>query len=147
MTPPLHDLIPVLQVAIGPVILISGVGLLLLTMTNRFGRTIDRSRILADKIRNGSDAERARFGAQLAILNRRAVLIRRAIILAAVSVLCAAILIILLFVMVLLRLEFGLLVIITFSFCLISLIGSMISFIQDIDQSLAALRLELSDLA
>ena len=38
---PLHELIPVLQVAIGPVILISGVGLLLLTLTNRFGRIID----------------------------------------------------------------------------------------------------------
>ena len=141
-----HDLIPVLQVAIGPVILISGVGLLLLTMTNRFGRTIDRSRVLADKLRNGAAVDRPRVGAQLAILNRRAVLIRRAIILAAVSVLCAAILIILLFVMVLLRLEFGLLVIVTFSFCLLSLTGSMVSFIQDIDQSLGALRLELSDL-
>jgi len=39
MTPPtLTQLIPVLQVAIGPVILISGVGLLLLSMTNRYGR-------------------------------------------------------------------------------------------------------------
>jgi hypothetical protein len=41
------QLIPVLQTAIGPVILISGVGLLLLTMTNRLGRVIDRSRILS----------------------------------------------------------------------------------------------------
>jgi hypothetical protein len=142
----LHDLIPVLQVAIGPVILISGVGLLLLTMTNRFGRTIDRSRVLADKLRNGASDDRPRIGAQVAILNRRVVLIRRAIILASVSVLCAAILIILLFVMVLMQLEFGLLVIVTFTFCLLSLIGSMIAFIQDIDQSLGALRLELSDL-
>ena len=38
------ELIPVLQTAIGPVILISGVGLLLLTMTNRLGRVIDRAR-------------------------------------------------------------------------------------------------------
>ncbi|MFN9975717.1 MAG: DUF2721 domain-containing protein, partial [Phycisphaerae bacterium] len=35
--PTVPDLIPVLQVAIGPVILISGVGLLLLSMTNRLG--------------------------------------------------------------------------------------------------------------
>jgi hypothetical protein len=40
----LQQLIPTLQVAIGPVILISGVGLLILSMTNRLGRTIDRSR-------------------------------------------------------------------------------------------------------
>ena len=38
--PPLSltAIIPVLQVAVGPVILISGVGLLLLTMTNRYSR-------------------------------------------------------------------------------------------------------------
>jgi len=36
------ELIPVLQVAIGPVVLISGIGLLILSMTNRFGRVIDR---------------------------------------------------------------------------------------------------------
>ena len=42
LTTSLHELIPVLQVAIGPVILISGVGLLLLTLTNRFRRAIDR---------------------------------------------------------------------------------------------------------
>jgi hypothetical protein len=38
-TTPLNEIVPVLQVAIGPVILISGVGLLLLTMTNRLSRT------------------------------------------------------------------------------------------------------------
>jgi hypothetical protein len=40
----LEQIIPELQDAIGPVILISGVGLLLLTMTNRLGRAIDRAR-------------------------------------------------------------------------------------------------------
>src|SRR4051812_29821403 len=44
----LHDLVPTIQVAIGPVILISGVGLLLLSMTNRLGRVIDRARQLCD---------------------------------------------------------------------------------------------------
>ena len=42
----LTELIPILQIAVGPVILISGVGLLLLSMTNRLGRAIDRARIL-----------------------------------------------------------------------------------------------------
>ena len=40
----LEQIIPELRDAIGPVILISGVGLLLLTMTNRLGRAIDRAR-------------------------------------------------------------------------------------------------------
>jgi hypothetical protein len=54
MTLSLHHLIPSLQVAIGPVILVSGVGLLLLSMTNRFGRVIDRSRELATELRAGT---------------------------------------------------------------------------------------------
>ena len=44
--PLVAQMIPVLQTAIGPMILISGLGLILLTMTNRLGRTIDRVRIL-----------------------------------------------------------------------------------------------------
>ena len=54
------ELVPVLQVAVGPVILISGVGLLLLTMTNRFGRIIDRSRILAAQLHHGAPDEKRR---------------------------------------------------------------------------------------
>jgi hypothetical protein len=41
----LNDLMTTLQLSIGPVILISGVGLILLSMSNRFARVIDRSRL------------------------------------------------------------------------------------------------------
>ena len=71
----LNDLVPTIQVAIGPVILISGVVLLLLSMTNRLGRVIDRSRQLCETVRRSSDEEKARIGAQLRILSRRARLI------------------------------------------------------------------------
>jgi hypothetical protein len=54
----LQQLIPVIQMAVGPVILISGVGLLLLSMTNRFGRIVDRSRILARELPQAGAPER-----------------------------------------------------------------------------------------
>ena len=76
------QLVPVLQTAIGPTILISGVGLLLLTMTNRLGRAIDRARILAGEIPTPTEAENAIVTAQLQILRRRARIIRLAIALA-----------------------------------------------------------------
>ena len=70
----LRELIPVLQVAIGPVILISGVGLLLLTLTNRFGRAVDRSRHRAKELREGGVVEsKGRISEQINILYRRAV--------------------------------------------------------------------------
>ena len=46
----LTQLVPIMQLAVGPVILISGVGLLMLTLTNRFGRMIDRTRSIIHEI-------------------------------------------------------------------------------------------------
>ena len=137
-----QDLIPVLQVAVGPVILISGVGLLLLSMTNRFGRVIDRSRQLCESLRISPERHSARM-LQLEILSRRARLIRAAIALAGASVLLAALLIITLFMAALLRLESAIVPVVLFITCLASLIGSLGFFIWDINVSLAALELEI----
>jgi len=142
---PVRELIPVLQVAIGPVILISGVGLLLLTLTNRFGRAVDRSRLLIKEMRGLADADRQRLSGQVQILYRRARLIRLAIITAAGSVLLASVLIIGLFLTALMKIEFGLLLILIFIGCMTSLIVSLCAFIKDIQLSLVALKLELGE--
>lgn len=140
-----NELIPILQVAIGPVILVSGIGLLLLTMTNRLARVIDRSRILSQEQRKAPPAALLKIEGQLTILTRRASLIQRAIILAALSVLCAALLVIVLFFTALLRLEAAWLISALFILCMLSLIGSLVDFIRDINQSLVALQLELGE--
>ena len=140
---PLQELIPVLQVAIGPVILISGVGLLLLTLTNRYGRAIDRSRQLIRELRESKGAARERLEGQIAILYRRARLMRLSITLAGVSVLLASLLIIVLFLTVWWRLEVGLLISLLFIACMATLSGSLATFIRDLYLSLGALKLEL----
>ena len=140
---PLRELIPVLQMAIGPVILISGVGLLLLTLTNRYGRTIDRSRQLVRELRELGDADRKRLEGQIEILYRRARLIRLSILLAGVSVLLASVLIIVLFLTALWKLEVGVLISVLFIACMVALSGSLVAFIRDINLSLGALKLEL----
>jgi hypothetical protein len=139
------ELIPVLQTAIGPVILISGVGLLLLTMTNRLGQVIDRARILDAQFNEVPIQEREPKAAQLSLLWGRARLIRLAIILASTSALCAALLIVILFLTALFMLEDAWLISIMFVGCLGSLIVSLLIFIHDVNQSLAALKLELED--
>ena len=140
---PIRELIPVLQVAIGPVILISGIGLLLLTLSNRFGRAVDRSRHLAREMREVNEQERAGLAGQVEILYRRARLIRLSIIMAAVSVLMASVLIVVLFLTALLKLEVGLGIAFLFVLCLAALIVSLGAFIRDIQLSLKALKLEL----
>ena len=61
----ISQLIPTLQVAIGPVVLISGIGLLILSMTNRFGRVIDRGRILARELAGVPEQDQVHIEAQL----------------------------------------------------------------------------------
>lgn len=139
----LHDLVPVLQMATGPVILISGVGLLLLTLANRFGRAADRSRQLARELPGLAGGERERLARQVVILYRRAKLIRLAIIMAAVCVLLVAILISVLFLAALLKLEAGLFISVLFIGCMASLIVALIAFIMEIQLSLHALKMEL----
>ena len=94
----LEQILPELHDAVGPVILISGVGLLLLTMTNRLGRAIDRARILKRELAAPGESERSHIRAQIEILYRRAKIIRTAILFSVMSALLAAVLVVLTFV-------------------------------------------------
>lgn len=139
----LQDFIPTLQVAIGPVILISGVGLLLLSMTNRLGRAIDRARQLKEVERTGTEAAGARVKGQLEIIWRRANLIQASIVWASTAVLLAGLLIIFLFIGKLMHWQITVVLVILFCGCLAAVIVAMIYFIRDINLSLRALRLDL----
>src|SRR5215831_1696970 len=136
----LNELVPILQQAVAPVILISGVGLLLLSLTNRFGRAVDRSRQLIRERRELGEADRRQLDDQVNVLYRRARLIQQAIILGASSVLFAAVLIITLFCIVWLKLELAWLIEVLFGACLLSLIVSLVLFIFEIHLSLKALK-------
>ena len=133
----------ILQLSITPVALISGVGLLLLSMTNRLGRAIDRARQLAAELRQPSPRDRNEILAQVNIIYRRARLLRLTIALAALSVLLAGVLIISLFLTALMHWENGVEVSLVFIACLAALIASLVTFIYDIHLSLVALKLEL----
>lgn len=139
------DLIPVLQVSIAPVILISGVGLLLLSLANRFGRAVDRSRQLFREMGEAGEQDRRRLAGQVNVLFRRARLIQLSITLAASSILFAALLIITLFFTALMKLELAVLISVLFICCLASLIASLVAFIAEIRLSLQALKLEFGN--
>jgi len=136
------DLIPTLQTAIGPVILISGVALLVLTLTNRLGRAIDRARLIGASLAEPDPQARLALEAQLHILWLRARLIRAAVALATISALLAA-LVIALFFSALLPVEVAWFITLLFVACMLSLILALGLFLHDINQSLAALRLEI----
>ena len=141
--PSLAEIVPILQVAVGPVILVSGVGLLLLSMTNRLGRTIDRTRLLARELAGAEAGERSHLLAQLTVLERRAHLVRRAIAASTCSVLLAAMLVITLFLAALLRWDAAPLVGLLFIGCMGALILSLVDFLRDVNLSLEAVSREL----
>jgi hypothetical protein len=146
MSPTLFEqIIPELRDAIGPVILISGVGLLLLTMTNRLGRAIDRARQLKHELSTHTGHKREQTLAQVTILYRRAKIIRLSITLAATSASLASVLIVALFVTALFQARQGFLIGLLFVACMASLFASLVAFIRDINLSLHALKLELED--
>jgi len=49
------DIGEAIQLAIAPVFLLAGVGTMLVVLTNRLGRLIDRTRVLEDRLKAGSD--------------------------------------------------------------------------------------------
>jgi hypothetical protein len=140
---PLTDLITTLQLSIGPVILISGVGLILLSMTNRLARVIDRSRLLSQDIKTVSNTDRIRILEELRILSNRANIGRAGIALAVLSVLLASLLIISLFLGALFQMDIAAFIVTLFILCMLSLVASLLLFLADINLSLKALWLEV----
>lgn len=140
----LSETVTILEISIGPVILISGVGLLLLSLTNRYGRIIDRARFLGDLVRKTGDGDK-HIMAQIAILRGRARLLRTSIALAATSVLCAAVLVIGIFVGAISGISTSAFIAVMFCACLLSLVISLACFIHDVNRSLAALDLDMQD--
>lgn len=139
----LNDIIGTLQLSLAPVIMISGIGLIILSLTNRFGRIVDRTRQLSVEYRNCATTDQIRILAELKILSLRAKVIKGSNLLAVFSVLLVSFIIIGLFGSAIYHFDVSYLLIILFISSIISLILSLFLFIYDLDLSLKALWIEL----
>ncbi len=134
---------PIIQLAITPVILITGLGSLLLTMTNRMARIVDRTRSLAGQVRSAGPDDRLHAEQQLRIMFRRARFIRLAVTLNTLSIFCAGLLVVFIFVGAIWRLEMAAGIVALFFASVSFLVAALVAFLRDIFMSLAALRLEV----
>jgi Protein of unknown function (DUF2721) len=139
------QLISALQTVISPVVLISGVGLLVLSMTNRFSHTSDRTRLLAGERHKVEGVAREHVESQIRILHRRLRLLLLCNVFALGSVLLAALLILTLFANYLFGATFRGLIVFSFALSLLSLVSSLVLFIRDMSLSLGALQEDLHD--
>lgn len=90
------DVAHLIQSAVAPVFLISGVGVTLGTLNNRLARIVDRARVLEDELA-AEGAKEEDLRRRLRVLARRARYIGAAITLCAVAALLVALVVVLLF--------------------------------------------------
>jgi hypothetical protein len=138
----LDRLTRLLQASISPVALISGVGLLILSFSNRFGRVMDRLRELLREV-GGGGAAAGEVASQIDILRRRAHILRGSISCAVACVLLVSVLVFFLFGIAVLNLNAHMFVVVLFVLSLVALIASLGLFLWDMHLSLAALGEEL----
>ena len=143
---PIHVVVQILTASIAPVIVISGVGLLLLSITNRYGRVIDRARVLMQELQD-SDPEGAdvrHLEDQLRHTHQRARVLRASMIFCSCSIFFVSLTILSLFAEQVFHLALDFVGLPFFALCLLSLVISIYYSIRDIVLSLTALELELS---
>jgi len=140
---PPSSFLPVIELAITPVILISGVGALMLTLTNRLGRVVDRTRALAGQMKGATGVEREHLDTQISILWRRAKLVRLAVTFAGSSMLLSCLLVMAIFIDVIAETDFARTLVVIFVASVVCLITSLAAFLRDIWMSLRTLQLEM----
>lgn len=142
--PDQDKILPLIQLSITPVILISGLGALALSMTNRMGRIVDRTRSLAALLRQEKgDEEHAHLEHQMRILFRRAKIMRLGMTLVTTSMFISGLLILLLFVSQVARVEMSGVVLGAFVASIVAMLAGLGAFIRDVFLSLHALQLEV----
>jgi hypothetical protein len=142
---PAKHFILFLQSSITPVALISGVGLILLSLTNRLGRTIDRSRILADELRHSNGKRKDTLVYELKILSRRNKYLKSAMAGIAFSILTSSLMIPVLLVMNILFVDLNFVGSILLVLSVGGIIFSSIYLFLDVSLSLKALEQETKE--
>lgn len=128
----LGDIGNIIQLAIAPVFLLTGVGGNLLVLTNRLARIIDRSRVLEDRIDAAADSRLQEYLAEIEILYRRAHLINGAITLSTSCALLICVVIAALFIGGALGLALTTFIAMLFVVAMLALIGSFIYLLREI---------------
>lgn len=143
---PTVSVVQILTGSIAPVIVISGVGLVLLSITNRYGRALDRARALLKQIEEGDAAAASaiQLDEQLQRTYRRAKLLRSSMMYGSASIFFVSLTILALFAEYILRVPLDYVALPFFALCLLSLVASLYYSIRDITISMGALELEIS---
>jgi hypothetical protein len=135
------DIAHAIQLAVAPVFLLSGIGVLLGVLTNRLARVVDRARKVEESVRQATVPDRGDASQQLRVASRRARYINLSITLCTIAALLVALVVALLFASTFVPLSLAAYVAVLFVTAMIALIGALLSFLIEVRIATAALRI------
>lgn len=149
------DIVHLIQSAVAPVFLLSGVGVTLGVLTNRLARIVDRARILEEQLEScttpigaasgepsaQASARRNAHEKSLRVLARRAHYINVAITLSTLSALLVAMVVILLFANAFLNSNLQVAIAVMFIASMVMLTGAFVAFLIEVRLATASLRI------
>ena len=140
----LQEFIQSLQACITPVAMISGVGLLLLTITNRMARTVDRTRQLIAELDKGiTNPNRAEMKkCEILIFIERSRLLKNSVALLLAGMISSCLMIPIVFIMKFSQLDLSVIGYALFIIATTSMLIAFVYFFIDIQMSLKAIKLE-----
>jgi shikimate kinase len=137
------DIAHLIQSAIAPVFLLTGVASTLGVLTNRLSRIVDRARVIEGQL-VGHSGSGPQLHADLAVLERRAHYINIAISLSTIAALLVALVVVTLFANAFLGSELSVLIALLFVGAMVCLSAAYVVFFIEVRIAVAALRIGIS---
>jgi len=144
------DIVHLIQSAVAPVFLLSGVGVTLGVLTNRLARIVDRARLLEERLERAvplednlpeTDPRHVALHESLRVLARRAHYINVAITLSTIAAVLVSLVVILLFANAFSGLNLQLAIAVLFVAAMIVLTGAFVAFLIEVRVATASLRI------
>ena len=131
----------VIQLAVAPVFLLTGVSGLLAVLTNRLARIIDRARTLEDRLGSTTEPEKQRYHDELGLLSVRARRINTSVSLCTLCALLICTVIVALFVGAFLSTDLSVLIGLLFTGSMLALFSGLVSFLREVYVATRSLRI------
>ena len=139
----IDNLIRILQASVAPCVLISGLGLLLLSLVNRFARPMDIIRSLCENLKSAPHEEIPLIKEQVMVLYQRCQLLRSSIALIILSIFFVSGIILSLFLIFVFNAPLQLFVELLFILSMASLISALVFFLLDIKLTLKSVKMNI----
>jgi hypothetical protein len=131
----------VIQLAVAPVFLLTGVSGLLGVLTNRLARIIDRARTLEDRLARATEPEQQKYHEELQLLSQRARRINTSVSLCTLCALLICAVIVALFVGAFFSTDLSVLIGLLFTGAMLALFSGLVNFLHEIHVATHSLRI------